>query len=58
MAEVVPGLDSDLRERLASKYDPERERQAQEWIEHVTGEPFPEGKTFFEALRDGVILCK
>jgi hypothetical protein len=42
---------------MAEKYDPERERQAREWLEQVTGTPFA-SDNFQESLKDGVILCK
>jgi len=32
------------------------EREAQEWIEEITGMAFP-GDSFAESLKDGVILC-
>ena len=40
-----------------TKRDPELEAQAIEWMQAVTGEPFPDG-TYEEALKDGVYLCK
>lgn len=40
----------------AAKYDPEREKEAKEWMKAVVGS-FPDGK-FQEALKDGVFLCK
>ena len=33
-----------------------QEREAQEWIEEITGLAFL-GDTFAESLKDGVILC-
>lgn len=33
------------------------EREAQEWIEEITGVAFP-GPTFADSLKDGIILCK
>jgi hypothetical protein len=41
---------------MAEKYDPEREKQAQQWIEKVTGEKFNPELTFQENLKDGVLL--
>ncbi|KAI9227928.1 MAG: calponin homology domain-containing protein [Piptocephalis tieghemiana] len=56
---VIGGLDRDVRGRLAAKYDPGREDAAKEWICTVLGEdPFPEGSSFIQSLKDGVILCK
>jgi hypothetical protein len=43
--------------QLDSKYDPELERQARDWISQVTGEAFPAG-AFQAALKNGVLLCK
>ena len=50
------GLDADIAARQNSKYDPEMERQAQNWIEQVTGEELTEG--FGESLRRGTTLCR
>lgn len=55
---VVAGLDADLRERMAARFDPEREREARNWIAHVIGEALPEDEPLIQTLRDGVILCK
>ncbi|XP_071439951.1 muscle-specific protein 20-like [Hetaerina americana] len=44
--------------QVAGKRDPEQEREAQEWIEAVTGERFPPGCSFEDGLRDGILLCK
>lgn len=35
-----------------------QEIEVQKWIEAVLNEPFPHGKPYEEALKDGVILCK
>ncbi|ORY08289.1 hypothetical protein K493DRAFT_309886 [Basidiobolus meristosporus CBS 931.73] len=51
------GIDRELARKIAAKYDPERERQAREWIEGVLNEPLPH-ENFLESLQDGVILCK
>jgi len=40
------------------KREPEQELEAQEWIETITEEKFPEGVTYEDALQDGVLLCK
>jgi hypothetical protein len=50
------GLDAELSQKLANKYDATLEAQAQAWIEAVSGQKFG-GKTFGEALKDGKILC-
>lgn len=50
------GLDAELSQKLADKYDANSEAQAQAWIEAVTGQSF-DGQAFGEALKDGKILC-
>ena len=35
-----------------------QELEIQKWIEAVLNEPFPQGKLYEDALKDGVILCK
>ncbi|XP_070504958.1 muscle-specific protein 20-like [Chironomus tepperi] len=42
--------------QIAGKRDPEQEKEAQEWIELILGEKFPD--TFELSLRNGVLLCK
>ena len=51
------GLDKELAEKQAEKYDVNREREAREWIELVIGEKL-KGSDFFDALKDGVALIK
>ena len=41
--------------QIASKRDPEREREAQAWIEEIVGEKF--SVPLEDALRDGQVLC-
>jgi len=43
--------------QISGKRVPEEELQAQQWIEQITGERFP-NVPYEYALRDGVILCK
>ncbi|XP_055321574.1 muscle-specific protein 20-like [Sitodiplosis mosellana] len=43
--------------QVAGKRVPEEELQAQQWIEQLIGERFP-NVPFEYALRDGIILCK
>lgn len=50
------GMDAQLAEKRAASYNVELEKEAQTWIEAVTGETF--GASFQESLKDGVILCK
>jgi len=41
----------------AAKRDPGLEKEAQQWMQAVVGEPFPAG-SYEDALKDGVYLCK
>ncbi|XP_012523258.1 muscle-specific protein 20 [Monomorium pharaonis] len=50
-------LERQVRAKIASKRNPEQEREAQEWIESVLGKKFPPGETFEEVLKDGQVLC-
>lgn len=43
--------------QVAGKRVPEEELQAQQWIEQIIGERFPNAPYEY-ALRDGIILCK
>ena len=49
------GMDKELADKAAAKFDPKMEREAREWIKAVTGEAL-EG-TLQEALKSGVVLC-
>ncbi|XP_065906339.1 muscle-specific protein 20-like [Dysidea avara] len=51
------GMSAELLRKKKTKRDPELEAQAIEWMQAVTGEPYPDG-TYEEALKDGVYLCK
>jgi hypothetical protein len=42
---------------MASKRDSGLDKEAQDWIEAVTGEKFPAG-SYEDAIKDGIILCK
>jgi hypothetical protein len=42
---------------MASKRDPELDKEAQSWIESVIGKKFPDC-SYEDGLRDGIILCK
>jgi transgelin len=44
--------------QCAGKREPEKEAEAQRWIEAVIGERFPTDLPYQLALRDGIILCK
>lgn len=49
------GLDKELAEKAAAKYDYAAEAEAQDWIEKLTGIKFD--REFGEMLQDGVVLC-
>ncbi|KAJ3413552.1 hypothetical protein HDV05_007853 [Chytridiales sp. JEL 0842] len=51
------GLDKELAEKAASKFDPQMEADVKWFIETVTGEKFS-SDDFQESLKDGVLLCK
>ncbi|XP_044743751.1 muscle-specific protein 20-like [Chrysoperla carnea] len=53
----MPGPGRPLWQ-TAGKRDLEQEAEAQHWIEIVTGERFPPGVPYEDALRDGILLCK
>lgn len=53
MAAAVGASARDTKRVL----DPKVAREAQEWIEAVTGDAFV-GKDFHDSLRDGLLLCK
>jgi len=38
------GMDAELAKKAELKYDPVKEKEAQAWIENLTGESFPEGE--------------
>ncbi|OAJ39911.1 hypothetical protein BDEG_23708 [Batrachochytrium dendrobatidis JEL423] len=57
MSAPIYGLDKELADKAASKYDPKREIEAKEWIEAVVGEKFP-SSNFQDSLKDGVLLVK
>jgi predicted DNA-binding WGR domain protein len=54
--DYVFGLDKDIQNKIAAKFDPEKQAQAQAWVETLTGEKFP--GSFHESLKDGILLCK
>ncbi|KAF2902791.1 hypothetical protein ILUMI_03399 [Ignelater luminosus] len=51
-------LERQVRAKLASKRDPQQDKEAQEWIETVLGAKFPPGQLYEDVLRDGTILCQ
>ncbi|KAG8454629.1 hypothetical protein GDO86_001013 [Hymenochirus boettgeri] len=50
------GLSAEVRNKLAQKYDPQKEVELKVWIEEVTGMSI--GPDFQKGLKDGVILCE
>ncbi|XP_076167961.1 muscle-specific protein 20 transgelin [Ptiloglossa arizonensis] len=50
-------LERQVRAKLASKRNPEMEKEAQEWIETILGKKFPPGEVFEDVLKDGQVLC-
>ncbi|KOB78552.1 Muscle protein 20 [Operophtera brumata] len=51
-------LERQVRLKLASKRNPEQEKEAQAWIEGVIGAKFPPGEIFEDVLKDGTVLCQ
>ena len=54
--EVLYGLDKELAEKAALKYDPQAEHACRMWIEAVTGDKLGES-SLQEELKSGVVLC-
>ena len=56
------GMTAELQEKRAAKYDTQLDSEVRQWLEEVTGEPFPnpdEGSDgFHQGLKDGQYLCK
>ncbi|KAK1342736.1 hypothetical protein QTO34_015502 [Cnephaeus nilssonii] len=50
------GLSAEVKNKLAQKYDLQREQELREWIEGVTGRRI--GTNFMDGLKDGIILCE
>ncbi|XP_032167824.1 calponin-1 isoform X2 [Mustela erminea] len=50
------GLSAEVKNKLAQKYDHQREQELREWIEGVTGRRI--GSNFMDGLKDGIILCE
>ena len=53
---MLYGLDKELAEKAAAKYDVGMEHKCREWIEAVTGDKLGES-TLQEELKNGVVLC-
>jgi hypothetical protein len=43
---------------MAAKRDSNLDSEAQQWIESVIDEKFPDGVAYDDAIKDGIILCK
>jgi hypothetical protein len=54
--ETLGELDRDLKNRIAAKYDPGREKEVIEWIEAVTRANL--AGSLADGLHDGKVLCK
>ena len=54
--EVLYGLNKELAEKAAAKYDPALEAATRKWIEEVTGEKLGE-MSLQQELKNGVVLC-
>jgi len=50
------GLDHEIQKKMAAKWDENKARGCQAWIEGVTKERFP--ADFHNSLKSGVLLCK
>ena len=53
---LLYGLDRELAEKAAAKYDHKMEQEAREWIEAVTGEAMGES-SLQQELKSGIVLC-
>ncbi|XP_050520104.1 muscle-specific protein 20 [Daktulosphaira vitifoliae] len=51
-------LERAVRAKIASKRDPQQEKEAQEWVEIILKKKFPAGVSFEEYLKDGQVLCQ
>lgn len=56
--ELLYGLDKELAEKKAAKYDPELEASCRAWVQQVAGVTFDPSTTLQEELRSGVVLCQ
>jgi hypothetical protein len=50
------GLDAELANKQAAKFDPALEAKAKQWITAITGAQFP--VSLGETLHDGTVLCQ
>lgn len=56
--ELLYGLDKELAEKKAAKYDQELELACRAWVQQVAGVTFDEATTLQEELKSGVVLCQ
>lgn len=49
------GLSAEVKNKIAQKYDPQKEEELRVWIEDITGASI--GPDFQKGLKNGVILC-
>ncbi|KAM3604675.1 uncharacterized protein V6R79_014646 [Siganus canaliculatus] len=49
------GLSAEVKNKIAQKYDPQKEEELRIWIEDVTGQSI--GPDFQKGLKNGTILC-
>ncbi|XP_062388093.1 calponin-1-like [Sardina pilchardus] len=50
------GFSAEIKNKLAQKYDRQKEEELRLWIHEVTGQQLPEN--FMDGLKDGVLLCE
>ncbi|XP_067824258.1 calponin-2-like [Heptranchias perlo] len=50
------GLTAEVKNRIAQKYDSQKEDELRVWIEEITGKKI--GDNFQKGLKDGTILCE
>ena len=52
------GMDKELAEKAAAKYDPALEAAAREWVQAVSGLSFDADASLQSELKSGVVLCQ
>ena len=56
--EVRYGLDKELAQKAAAKYDAALEASCRAWVQSVAGVSFGAGSSLQEELKSGVVLCQ
>lgn len=51
-------LERAVRAKIASKRNPDQDKEAQEWIEALLGKKFPPSEQYEDVIRDGQVLCQ